>query len=114
MGIVKAAFTDSTTRWHHLLKDRNVRWLYAGQLISQIGDGVTKVALLWFVYNTTESALKMTMIGVLQTVPPLIFGPFAGVVLDRMSKRTAMTIIDLMRTWLLILVPVLYALGHLS
>ena len=113
MKMVKA-FTDSTTRWRHLLNDRNVRWLYAGQLISQIGDGVTKVALLWFVYNTTESALKMTLIGVLQTVPPLIFGPFAGVVLDRMSKRTAMIVIDLVRTGLLILVPVLYALGHLS
>ena len=46
-----------------LLRNRNVRWLYAGQIISQIGDGVTKVALLWFVYNTTESALKMTLIG---------------------------------------------------
>jgi len=72
-----------------LLKDRNVRWLYAGQIISQVGDGVTKVALLWFVYNTTESALKMTLIGVLQTVPPLIFGPFAGVVLDRMGFSEA-------------------------
>ena len=113
MRILKA-FTDSATRWRHVLKDRNVRWLYAGQLISQIGDGVTKVALLWFVYNTTESALKMTLIGVLQTVPPLVFGPFAGVVLDRMSKRTAMIVIDLVRTGLLILVPVLYALGHLS
>lgn len=107
-------FTESTTRWRRLLKDRNVRWLYAGQIISQVGDGVTKVALLWFVCNTTESALKMTLIGVLQTVPPLIFGPFAGVVLDRMSKRTAMIVIDLVRTGLLILVPVLYALGHLS
>ena len=97
-----------------LLRNRNVRWLYAGQIISQIGDGVTKVALLWFVYNTTESALKMTLIGVIQTVPPLIFGPFAGVVLDRMSKRTAMIVIDLVRAGLLTLVPVLYALGHLS
>jgi hypothetical protein len=70
-----------------LLRNRNVRWLYAGQIISQIGDGVTKVALLWFVYNTTESALKMTLIGVLQTVPPLIFGPFAGVVFHRSFTR---------------------------
>ena len=88
---------DRTAGFRMLLRNRNVRWLYAGQIISQIGDGVTKVALLWFVYNTTESALKMTLIGVLQTVPPLVFGPFAGVVLDRMSKRTAMIVIDLVR-----------------
>jgi len=105
---------ERTAGFRMLLRNRNVRWLYAGQIISQIGDGVTKVALLWFVYNTTESALKMTLIGVLQTVPPLIFGPFAGVVLDRMSKRTAMIVIDLVRAGLLTLVPLLYALGHLS
>lgn len=108
------ALRESASTWRRLLKDRNIRWLYAGQLISQIGEGVSKVALLWFVYNLTESALKMTLVGVLQTVPPLVFGPFAGVLLDRMSKRTAMIVIDLMRTSLLILIPVFYALGRLS
>lgn len=111
---VSKAFSESATRWRRLLKDKNVRWLYAGQLISQIGEGVSKVALLWFVYNMTESALKMTLVGVLQTVPPLVFGPFAGVLLDRMSKRMAMIVIDIARTGLLILIPVLYALGRLS
>jgi DHA3 family macrolide efflux protein-like MFS transporter len=111
---ISKAFTESATKWRRLLKDRNVRWLYAGQLISQVGEGLAKVALLWFVYNMTESALKMTLVGVLQTVPPLVFGPFAGVLLDRVSKRMAMIVIDLMRTGLLILIPVLYALGQLS
>jgi DHA3 family macrolide efflux protein-like MFS transporter len=111
---ISKAFTDSATKWRRLLKDRNIRWLFVGQLISQIGEGVTKVALLWFVYNMTESALKMTLVGVLQTVPPLVFGPFAGVLLDRVSKRMAMIVIDIARTGLLILIPVLYSLGHLS
>ena len=113
MNISKVV-TESATKWRRLLKDTNVRWLFAGQLISQIGEGLSKVALLWFVYNTTESALKMTLVGVLQTVPPLVFGPFAGVLLDRVSKRMAMIVIDVARTGLLILIPALYALGHLS
>ena len=60
-----------TGGWRQLLYDRNVRWLYSGQIISQIGDGVSKVALLWFVYAMTDSALKMSLIGVLHTIPPL-------------------------------------------
>jgi len=72
---ISKAFKDIVSRWRGVLKNRDVRWLYAGQLISQIGEGLSKVALLWFVYNTTESALKMTLVGVLQTVPPLVFGP---------------------------------------
>ena len=97
-----------------MLHDRNVRWLFAGQTISQVGDGVSKVALLWFVYALTDSALKMSLIGVLQTIPPLVFGPFAGVLLDRLDKRKAMIVIDVMRAVLLASIPVLYAIGVLT
>ena len=75
---------------------------------------MSKVALLWFVYAMTDSALKMSLIGVLQTIPPLIFGPFAGVLLDRLDKRKAMIAIDLARTALLALIPILYAMGVLG
>jgi MFS transporter, DHA3 family, macrolide efflux protein len=101
-------------RWRQLLHDRNVRWLYAGQIISQVGDGVSKVALLWFVYAMTDSALKMSLIGVLQTIPPLLFGPFAGVLLDRIEKRRAMIVIDAVRTVLLATIPIVYAFGMLN
>jgi MFS family permease len=100
--------------WRSLLHDRNVRWLFAGQTISQVGDGVSKVALLWFVYALTESALKMSLIGVLQTIPPLAFGPFAGVLLDRLDKRKAMIVIDITRAVLLASIPILYAIGVLN
>ena len=100
--------------WRALLKNRNVRWLWAGQLISQTGEGLSKVALLWFVYDLTGSALKMTMIGILQTIPPLLFGPFAGVVLDRVPKRLAMIVIDVARAGLLTLIPLLYSMGLLN
>lgn len=104
----------ASTGWRQLFRDRNVRWLFAGQTVSQVGDGVSKVALLWFVYALTDSALKMSLIGVLQTIPPLVFGPFAGVLLDRIDKRSAMMIIDLARMGLLASIPILHAMGLLS
>ena len=75
---------------------------------------MSKVALLWFVYAMTDSALKMSLIGVLQTIPPLVFGPLAGVLLDRLDKRRAMIVIDLVRTGLLASIPILHALGLLT
>lgn len=101
--------TSKTDDQRHVLREPNVRWLYAGQIISQVGDGVSKVALLWFVYALTGSALKMTLIGVLQTLPPLLFGPFVGIVVDRVSKRTLMIVLDGARTVLLASIPALYA-----
>jgi MFS family permease len=102
------------TQWRGLFTNRNVLWLVVGQAISQVGEGLSKVALLWFVYDLTGSAMKMTMIGILQTVPPLVFGPVAGVLLDRVPKRTAMIVIDIGRAALLALIPTLYWMGQLT
>ena len=110
----ESALSQHAAGWRDLLKTKDFGWLWAGQVVSQLGDGLTKVALLWFVYSLTGSALKMTLIGVLQTIPPLAFGAFAGVLIDRVPKRAAMITIDLVRAALLVLIPLLYAMGLLS
>ena len=97
-----------------LLRSRDFGFLWAGQVISQIGDGLNKVALLWFVYDLTGSALKMTLIGLLQTIPPLLLGPLIGVYLDRLPKKSVMVWIDVLRTVLVLLIPALYAVDWLT
>src|ERR1041385_5666582 len=101
--------TGQTKSGWGLLKTRNFSLLFSGQAISQIGDSMNKVALLWFVYDLTGSAFKMTVIGLLQTIPPLVFGPLIGVYLDRLKKKPVMIWVDLIRTGLVILIPSLYA-----
>src|ERR1700704_5028383 len=97
-----------------LLRTRNFGLLFSGQAVSQIGDSMNKVALLWFVYELTGSAFKMAVIGVLQTIPPLIFGPLIGVYLDRTKKKPVMIWVDLIRTGLVLVIPLLYGLEALT
>ena len=97
-----------------LLNTRNFRFLFSGQLVSQIGDSMSKVALLWFVYDLTGSAFKMAEIALLQTIPPLVFGPLIGVYLDRMKKKPVMIRVDLIRTGLVLFIPLLYGLEALT
>ena len=104
----------SRTRGWELVKTRDFGFLFAGQTISQIGDSLNKVALLWFVYELTGSALKMAVVGLLQTLPPLLFGPLIGVYLDRVRKKPVMIWIDLLRTLMVLLIPLLYAMGGLT
>src|SRR5918912_727306 len=101
------------TGWR-LLLTRDFGSLWLGQAVSQIGDGLNRVALLWFVYELTGSALKMTLIGLLQTIPPLVFGPLIGVYLDRLPKKPVMIWIDVLRAGLILLIPLLHASGHLT
>jgi MFS transporter, DHA3 family, macrolide efflux protein len=104
----------SKFRGWHLLRSRDFGFLWSGQLVSQIGDGLNRVALLWFVYALTGSALKMTVIGLLQTLPAVLLSPVIGVYLDRMQKKWLMIGIDLVRTVLVFLIPVLHSLGELT
>jgi MFS family permease len=97
-----------------LLLTRDFALLFASQAVSQIGDGLSKVALLWFVYEITGSALKTTTIGLLQTLPPLVLGPFIGVYLDRWPKKRVMVWVDVIRAFILLSIPVLYVFGALS
>jgi len=105
---------DNESRGWRLIQTRNFGLLWWGQVTSQIGEGLNKVALLWFVYELTGSAMMIATVGLIQTVPPLLFGPLIGVYLDRLRKKPVMVSVDLIRTALTFLIPSLYALGHLS
>ena len=86
------------------------RWLWLGQAVSQIGEGLNKVALLYLVYEVTGSTLMMTVIGVLQTLPPLLIGPLLGVYVDRLPKKRMMMAADGLRATLALIIPVLLAI----
>src|SRR5215831_7203131 len=103
-----------TTSGWELLRTKSIGLLFSGQAVSQIGDSMNKVALLWFVYELTGSAFKMTVVGLLQTIPPLVFGPLIGVYLDRMKKKPVLIWVDLIRTGLVALIPLFYAIDALT
>lgn len=90
-----------------LLLTRDFGLVWSGQLISQIGDGVSKLALLWFVYAVTGSPLKTSVIGLLQTIPPIVLGPLIGVYVDRLPKKVLLITSDVLRAVLLGLIPCL-------
>jgi MFS family permease len=110
---VLLAALRATPAWC-LLRRRDFALLWVGETVSQIGDGLNKVALLWFAYETSHSALRTSLIGVLQTVPPLVLGPVIGVYLDRLPKKPTMIVINLLHGVLVALIPLLYGLGALS
>lgn len=83
-------------------------------MVSQVGDSLNKFALLWFVYEVTGSTLKTTVIGLLQTIPPLFLGPAIGVYLDRVPKKPVMIWIDVLRALLVLFIPLLHILNLLT
>src|SRR5512146_2198756 len=90
-----------------MLLTRDFGLVWSGQLISQIGDGISKLGLLWFVYAITGSPLKTSIIGLLQTIPPIVLGPVIGVYVDRLPKKVLLIVSDILRALLIGLIPCL-------
>jgi NRE family putative nickel resistance protein-like MFS transporter len=78
---------------------RNGNWirLWVGQTISQLGDFVSDIALPLLVYEITKSPLGLGLGFGIEMVPLIIVGPFAGVLADRVNRRTLLLVADVAR-----------------
>jgi len=91
------------TRIHHsptyraLLAHRAFALLWIGQAISTFGDALYDVALLWYVFGATHSALAAGGIAVAVTAGRLLASIPAGAIVDRASLRLIMLLADLAR-----------------
>jgi len=80
-----------------VLKIPNFRKLWIGQTISQIGDGLTNLAILIVVNQLTGSTKALAGVAIALALPQILIGLFAGVVVDRFDRRRIMIISDVLR-----------------
>src|SRR5690348_17013037 len=84
------------------LRQRNFAFLWFGQVISLIGDWVLFVALPFYVYTHTGSALATGIMFIVQTIPRIFFGSVAGVFVDRWNRKRTMFIAELSQAFALV------------
>ncbi|MEA3287315.1 MAG: MFS transporter [Candidatus Marinimicrobia bacterium] len=106
--------TDPASAPNRLLVNRNISFLWVGQLVSQAGDSITHMAVIWLMLDITGSPSQTGFIAFAATFPALLFGLFSGVLADYYRRRTLMLISDLARFFLILLIPVVYSIGLLS
>jgi len=83
MTKVRAAWNQT----FHSLRIRNYRLYFVAQLISVSGTWMQTVAQAWLVLHLTGSGVDLGIVVGLQFLPMLLFGPFGGLVADRVNKR---------------------------
>src|SRR5205807_7562729 len=67
--------------------NRNYRLYFIGQTISMAGTFMQNVAQGWLVLKLTGSGTALGLVAMLQFLPILLFGAWAGVLLDRLDRR---------------------------
>jgi MFS family permease len=90
------------------------RRFWLGFTFSVLGDSFTRVAFIWFVYETTGSAAAVGLLMVFYTGPLIVGGFLAGWALDRFDRRAVMFLDNLVRGLAIAIVPLLYLLDSLA
>jgi len=63
------------------------RNLFIGQAISQVGDALYYVSFMFMVEKLTGNLAMVGYVGAAEVLPFLLFGPYAGVLADRLDRR---------------------------
>ncbi len=69
--------------------------IFTGQALSLIGSSAVQFSLIWWLSSETESAMMLALAGLLAFLPQLVLGPFAGVWVDRLKRKTVIICADL-------------------
>ena len=67
--------------------DRDYRRMWSGQVVSGIGNQITRVALPFQIYTLTGSPLAIGILAAVQLVPILLFSLGGGAIADAMDRR---------------------------
>jgi len=89
---------EPTIGYGKLLRgNRSFRFLWLGQVVSQMGDWFDTIAVYTIALRLTGSSRSVALIMVARFLPSVVMGPLSGVVADRFSRRSIMITADLLR-----------------
>lgn len=80
-----------------LRSNRGFRFLWFGQVVSQMGDWFDTIAVYTIALTLTGSTRSVALIMVARFLPSVVMGPLSGVIADRFSRRTIMIASDIVR-----------------
>jgi len=90
--------------YRELFAYREFRYLYAGQVLSYLGDQVAAVAVAVLVFDRTESALLSAIAYASSWLPGVLGGPILSTYADRLPRRAVLIGCDLARAVLIAVV----------
>lgn len=80
-----------------VLRHTSFRLLWVGSVTSAAGASIGSIVVVWLVYFATRSPIAISLLGVVQFLPTLLFGLLAGALIDRWDRRRLMLACDIAR-----------------
>jgi MFS family permease len=96
------------------LRHRDFRLLWTGMTVSLVGDGIFLVAMVWQAYELWNAPAALSLLGIGMTIPTIVFLLPAGVLSDRLDRRSLMLGADIGRAVVIAALAVLSLTGLLT
>lgn len=93
---------------------RNLWYMAFGQGISQVGDRIYLIALMWWTLDKTGSSAIMGLVALCGQIPVVFLGPIAGYAADVLNRRRILIVTDVMRGVITLALSALLVLGRLE
>ncbi|SFJ77437.1 MFS transporter [Thermoflavimicrobium dichotomicum] len=90
-----------------VLKNKDFVFLTIGEAISSFGNRFFKIAFPILIYNLSKSAIALSTMIVIETLPQILFGLFLGVALDRYDRKKIIMYSIVIQTLLVLIIPLL-------
>lgn len=88
--------TISNGIYRSLLKNQTLMLLWSGKAISIIGDAFFDLAVMWVVYEQSQSILQSATVGIIIHLSTAFFSPIAGALADRWDRKSILWITNVL------------------
>lgn len=78
------------------LRSPNFRNYFIGHSLSTLGTWIQQVTLAWIIYDLTNSAALLGVIGFCALIPQLLVSPIAGAWIDKLNKQKFLVLIQVL------------------
>ena len=88
--------------------------IWSGQAFSLVGSALVQFALIWYLTRSTGSATILATATLVALLPQIFLAPFAGALVDRLSRRWVMVIADSGIALFTLVLMFLFATGRIQ
>ena len=105
-----AHFTQAPSLW----RNRAYLLLWGGQVVSNVGSGVSQIAYPLLILAITHSVVQAALISAVRSLAYVLFMLPVGALLDRWNRKLVMIVSDTGRALMLASIVLAFAWGHLT
>ncbi len=91
---------ENTVEIPQKLFNKNYVLLWFGQMVSAVGNSIQYIALMWWImekFPSNQSGIVIGWMFASNMIPVAAIGPFAGVLVDRISRKALVVLSDALR-----------------